>query len=335
MRHGPCCEGTMRRDVVVIGGSAGAVETLRTVVARLPADFSAAVLIVVHAGPRSPALLPEILGRAGPLPARFADTGVAIQPGQILVAPADHHMLATRGGVVLTRGARENFQRPAVDPLFRSAAVTFGSRVVGVILSGNLDDGTAGLSAVQRCGGLTVVQDERDAAYPSMPASARANVPVDHAAPAAEIASLLVRATTEAIPDAEPTNQTTIEAEAAMDVGQLDDADLLDRLGERTLLSCPECQGALWELQDDVLRFRCHVGHAYNPVTLDALKTRELEDALWAAVRGFGETAHVADKIARRHSGEDAVRFAERARTARAQADLLRQVIGALPVFAG
>jgi two-component system, chemotaxis family, protein-glutamate methylesterase/glutaminase len=324
----------MRRDVVVIGGSAGAVEVLRTVVGSLPADFPAAVLIVVHAGPRSPALLPDILGRAGPLPARFADTGVPIQPGQILVAPADHHMLATQRGVVLTRGARENFQRPSVDPLFRSAAVAFGTRVVGVIVSGNLDDGTAGLSAVQRCGGLTIVQDERDAAYPSMPASAGANVPVDHTAPAAAIASLLVRATTEPGPDVQPKNPTLVEAEAAMDVGQVDDADLLDRLGERTMLSCPDCQGALWELQDDVLRFRCHIGHAYNPATIDSLKTRELEDALWAAIRGFGETAHIADKIARRQSGEEAARFDARAGKAREQAALLRRVIEGLPVVA-
>jgi two-component system chemotaxis response regulator CheB len=322
----------VHRDVVVIGGSAGAVPTLGTVVAGLPAGFPAAVLVVVHAGPRSPALLPEILGRAGPLPARFADTGLPIEPGQILVAPADYHMLATRRGVVLTRGARENFQRPAVDPLFRSAAVTFGARVVGVILSGNLDDGTAGLSAVQRCGGLTIVQDERDAAYPSMPASARANVAVDHTAPAAAIAPLLVQAASEPVPPAEPRSPTLVEAEAAMDEGQIDDADLLDRLGERTMLSCPDCQGALWELQDDVLRFRCHVGHAFNPATLDTRKTRELEDALWAAIRGFGETAHIAEKIARRQTGDEAARFDERARKARGQAALLRKVIEGLPV---
>ena len=319
---------------MVIGGSAGALQALNTVVRALPAEFPAAVLVVVHAGLRSPALLPEILGRAGPLPARFAATGVPIEPGRILVAPADRHMLATRRGVVLTRGARENFHRPAVDPLFRSAAVTYGTRLIGVILSGDLDDGTAGLSAVHRCGGLTIVQEERDAAYPSMPASARANVPVDHTAAAAEIARLLVQATSEPVTDVQPKDSVLAEAEAAMVEGQIDDADLLDRLGQRTMLSCPDCQGALWELQDDVLRFRCHVGHAYNPATLDSLKTRELEDALWAAIRGFGESAHIAEKVARRQSGVEAERFDERARKAREQAALLRRVIESLPVVA-
>jgi two-component system, chemotaxis family, protein-glutamate methylesterase/glutaminase len=327
-------QSSVHRDVVVIGGSAGAVQALDTVVRGLPSDFPAAVLIVVHSGPSSPALLPEILSRAGPLPARFADTGTPIEPGRILVAPADHHMLATRRGIVLTRGARENHHRPAVDPLFRSAAATFGTRVVGVILSGNLDDGTAGLSAVQRCGGLTVVQDENDAPYPSMPASARANVSIDHTAPAAAIARLLVRATGEPAGHEQATRPALVEAEAAMEEGQIDDADLLDRVGERTMLSCPECQGALWELQDDVLRFRCHVGHAYNRASLDLLKARELEDALWAAIRGFGESAHIAEKIARRQSGPDAERFQARARAAREHAALLRRVIDGLPVLA-
>lgn len=322
----------MRRDVVVIGGSAGGVRALETLVRGLPPDFEPAMLVALHASEHGPGLLPEILTRASDLPARFAADGDKVVPRQILVAPAGRHMLVTPSGIALTRGARENGQRPAVDPLFRSAAVVYGPRVVGVILSGHLDDGTVGLSAVQRCGGLAIVQDEKDAAYPSMPASARAHVSVDHAAPAAALGDLLGRVTSAEITASETPPPTLFEAETAMDRGQIDDADLLDRLGERTILSCPECQGALWELSDDVLRFRCHVGHAYNPAALDSFQTRALEDALWAAIRGFGESAYIAERVARRQPAGESEKFEERARRAREHAARLRKVIDTLPV---
>jgi two-component system chemotaxis response regulator CheB len=165
-----------------------------------------------------------------------------------------------------------------------------------------------------------------------MPASARAHVAVEHALPAAALGDLLGRVTSSELTVATPETPTLVEAEAAMDRGQLDDADLLDRLGERSLLSCPECQGALWELSDDVLRFRCHVGHAYNPEALDASQTRSLEDALWAAIRGFGESAYIAERVARRQPPGEAWRFEDRARKAREHAALLRKVIDSLPV---
>jgi two-component system chemotaxis response regulator CheB len=322
----------VRRDVVVIGGSAGGVGALDTLVRGLPRDFDAAMLVALHTAEHGPGLLPEILGRSSPVPARFANEGDPVEPGRILVAPPGRHMLVTRSGIALTRGAHENRQRPAVDPLFRSAAVVYGPRVVGVILSGQLDDGTVGLSAVQRCGGLAIVQDESDAAYPSMPASARAHVAVEHALPAAALGGLLGRVTSEDLAVAAPPTPTLIEAEAAMDRGQLDDADLLERLGERSLLSCPECHGALWEISDDVLRFRCHVGHAFNPGALGASHTRALEDALWAAIRGFGESAYIAERVARRQPPSEAATFEARARKAREHAALLRKVIDTLPV---
>jgi two-component system chemotaxis response regulator CheB len=211
--------------------------------------------------------------------------------------------------------------------------VVHGPRVVGVILTGELDDGTAGLSAVHRCGGATVVQDPEDAAYPSMPASARAHVAVDHVVRVAEMAALLDRLVREPVESAAWPVPPLAETEAAMTEGQTDDGDLLDRIGERSLLTCPDCRGALWELNDDVLRFRCHVGHAFNAGTLTALQSRSLEDALWAAVRGFGESAYVSEKVARRQPRGEGHAFEARAETARQHAALLRKLIDTLPVL--
>jgi two-component system chemotaxis response regulator CheB len=186
----------------VIGASAGGVEALTRLTKRLPADLPAPIFVVLHISPHTPSLLPEILGRAGKLPARHAQDGEEITPGTIYIAPPDHHLLLKAGRIVVARGPRVNNARPAVDPLFRSAARSYGPRVVGVVLSGGLDDGTLGLMDVKHAGGVTLVQDPAEAMFPSMPRSAIENVVVDRVLPVEDIAALLARlARTPVVPD--------------------------------------------------------------------------------------------------------------------------------------
>jgi two-component system, chemotaxis family, protein-glutamate methylesterase/glutaminase len=320
------------RDVVVIGTSAGGVEALQQIAKRLPADLPASVLVVIHVPPRSPGLLPRILSRAGPLPATHAENGEAIRHGHIYVAPAGLHMMLEDGRVRLVAGARENLHRPAIDPLFRSAALAAGRRVIGVVLTGALDDGTAGLRAVKRCGGLAVVQDPAEATYPSMPLSAMRNVRVDHCLLLAEIPALLDRLTRETIPDGPhqiaPPDMKLEVAMAAMDSNE----EKLDRIGKRSTFTCPECHGTLWEMNEEgALRFRCHVGHAYTAETLVSQQSSGLEDALWTAVRAFEENAKLATRMAERARGladlDVERRFTQRAETARQRADEVRALL--------
>ena len=323
------------RDIIVIGASAGGVEALQRLVAGFPGDLPATVFLVLHVSPGTPSVLPDILSRAGPLPAVHAQDGEAPRRGRIYVAPSDHHLLVRADRLRLTRGARENMHRPAIDPLFRSAAVAFGPRVIGVVLTGFLDDGTAGLSAVKRCGGVAVVQGPADAAYPEMPAAALKHVAVDHSVPLREMAALLVRLVGEPVGGPGPPTPLTVQAEDAMTERQTDERAVLDRIGSRSTITCPECNGTLWELKDDPVQFRCHVGHAYSPRTLVAEHSRRVEDALWAAIRGFEENATIAERLATRvegRGGDALVRLSDRARTAKAHADVLRKVIDTLPV---
>jgi two-component system chemotaxis response regulator CheB len=323
------------RDIIVIGASAGGVAALETLAAGLPEDLPAAVIVALHLAPGQSSALPAILDRAGPLPASHPDDGEAYQRGRIYVAPPDHHLLVRNGRLRLTRSARENLHRPAIDPLFRSAAVAHGPRVIGVVLTGDLDDGTAGLSAVKRCGGTAVVQDPRDAAHPSMPQSALKNVTVDHCVPVLEMAALLARLAGGAVTGPAPPVPATVKAEDCMIERQQDDEEVLDRIGSRSTVTCPECNGTLWELSDDPVQFRCHVGHAYSPRTLMAEHARRLEDALWAAIRSFEESASLSERVAARFQTAEAdvlERLKLRGRTATQHAQELRKLIDALPV---
>lgn len=252
-------------DIIVVGASAGGVEALRGIVAGLPADLPASVFCVIHVAPSGPHLLPAILTAAGRLPAKYAEDKEEIVSGRIYVAPPDHHMLVRWGVMGVNRGPRENWHRPAVDPLFRSAAVAYGPRVIGVILTGNLDDGTRGLSAVKRCGGLAVVQDPNEALYPSMPASALHSTQVDHVTRLSDLPALLTRLAR--MPAGESMQPPPmVEVESRMSGRETDEEELLDRIGTRSSLTCPECHGALWGLEDgNLLNFRCHVGHASRP----------------------------------------------------------------------
>jgi two-component system chemotaxis response regulator CheB len=326
------------RDVVAIGTSAGGIEALREIAAGLPADLSAAVLIVIHVPPESPGMLPSILSKAGPLPAAHASDGEELRAGRIYVAPADHHMIVDGPRVRLARGPRENLHRPAVDPMFRSVAVAYGPRAVGVILTGALDDGTAGLSAIKRMGGLAIVQDPATAMYPSMPSSARRNVRVDYSVSLAEIPPLLDRLTREPLAS---TARADAPEEMAMEVRMAENEsneEKLDRIGKRSTFTCPECHGTLWEIRESqVLRYRCHVGHAYNAETLIAQQSDALEDALWAAVRAFEENSKLSEKMAERSRshGHDEVahRFMKRADAAHSHAAEIRKLLERIEVL--
>jgi two-component system, chemotaxis family, protein-glutamate methylesterase/glutaminase len=279
-------------DIIVVGTSAGGVEALTTLVAGLPHDLPAAIFIVLHLAPEGPSFLAEILSRAGPLPATQMVNGEAITPGRIYVAPPDHHLLVEQGHVRVTRGPKENRFRPSVDVLFRSAAYAYGPRVIGVILTGALDDGTAGLWAVKDRGGLAVVQDPQDALHSSMPHSALQYVNVDACLPLAKIAPTLVRLAGEPAPVEgvlPVSKKLAIETQIARQ-DQAFDMSIMD-LGALSPYSCPECHGVLVQLQDGgFTRFRCHTGHAYSLSSLVAEVTEALETSLWNTLRVMNES---------------------------------------------
>ena len=285
-------------DVVAIGASAGGFQALRELVRGLPGDFPAALLVTIHLHPEASKVLPDLVDRAGPLPAGFAADGEEIAPGGIYIAPPDLHLLVDEGRVMLRRGPRENGARPAIDPMFRSVAVNYGSRAVGVILSGRLNDGSSGLHAIKRCGGIAVVQDPRDAQYPDMPTSALASTPVDHVVRLDEIAALLSRLAAQAArpgppPPADLRREVSIAAQRDSSMGGNDE------LGERSLLTCPECHGLLWEIKDGgLVRYRCHVGHAFTLEALEAEQATELDRALASALRALNERIHVVRRLA-------------------------------------
>jgi len=320
-------------DIIVIGASAGGVETLSGLARALPVDLPAALFIVLHMPAQGPSMMPSILSRAGRLPAIHPTDGTAIQPGHIYIAPPDQHILLEREHIRIVHGPRENRHRPAVDPLFRSAARSYGSRVVGVVLTGTLDDGTAGLMAVKQCGGVAVVQDPDDALYPGMPRSALEHVAVDHCLPLAEIAPLLVRLahTPARTPDA---SAVPAEMEQELRVTGLDLAAMTsdDHPGTPSAFSCPECGGVLWELHEgDLIRFRCRTGHAYNPESMLVSQSDTLEEALWVALKTLEESLSLSRRLGRqaREHGQSLVaeRFEEREHDAAQRIAVLRQVL--------
>lgn len=322
--------------LIVIGASAGGMEALSTIFSALPADFPAAILVVTHVGARK-SLLPELLAKTSALPVRHAQDREPIRPGRILLAPPDQHMLvaitAGQATVELTRGPRENHTRPAIDPLFRSAAAALGSQVVGVILSGYLDDGTAGLQAIKACGGTVLVQDPDDAQAPSMPQSALRNVAVDQCLPVAAMAPALL-ALVKGAPAApvdkdEPPCWIGVENRFARGVGNMEQ---LQKIATPSTFTCPECQGTLWELvEQQSQRFRCHTGHSFTALVLSELQHEKAEDAIWAAVRALQEKERLFTSLAAKattwqHAGT-ASEYEQKARQAREQADLLKRVL--------
>jgi two-component system, chemotaxis family, protein-glutamate methylesterase/glutaminase len=318
-------------DIVVVGASAGGVEALADLAVSLPPDLPAAVFVVLHVPSTGTSALPGILSRHGPLPAAHVKDGEPIERGRIYVTPPDHHVLLRSGHMHLARGPRENGHRPAVDPLFRSAAREYGTRVIGVVLSGTLDDGTAGLAAIKARGGLAVVQEPADALYPNMPASALEHVRVDHVQPAAAIGELLGRLSVEPAGEASPAAPADMEVEVDVEGFSLEAIEG-EHPGKPSGFSCPDCNGVLREIQDGELeRFRCRVGHAWSPESLLTQQSEALEAALWIALRSLEERAALARKLAeparRRGHRITAGRFAEQAAEAQQAARLVRNLL--------
>jgi two-component system chemotaxis response regulator CheB len=301
-------------DIVVVGASAGGVEALMGLAARLPPGLRAAVFVVLHISPSGGSHLPAILSRAGALPAAHAQDGESITTGRLYIAPPDYHLLVREGCVALWRGPRENASRPAVDPLFRSAARAYGPRVVGVVLSGALGDGAVGMAAVAARGGVTVVQDPDEALFDGMPRAALHYVPNTHSLPVAEIPSLLVRLAHEPVAEKGwPNMSETGEHSPTQSRPEIDEdsppqitrdiaAQAQNRRGgETTVYTCPECGGTLWQVErEGVTQFNCHVGHVYGPEILLDHMSDELEAALWSCVRMLMERATLRRQLAGR-----------------------------------
>jgi two-component system chemotaxis response regulator CheB len=269
------------------------VEALTQIVGGLPEDFNAAVLVVLHIAPLGPSVLPSILARHGNLPAVNPTDGEALVPGRIYVAPPDRHLVVTRNRARVVAGPRENGNRPAADPLFRSVARHFGPRAAGVVLSGALDDGTNGLAAIKRAGGFTVVQDPDEAAFPGMPAHAIAEVKPDAILRLAEIPSVLIDFV-ERMAAMSAEDQVTEEYEE-YEHGEVTEPDQ-----PPSALTCPDCGGTLWLVSDAPMRFRCRVGHAFSSESLLVGKQNAVEAALWAAIVALQERADLSKRLLQR-----------------------------------
>lgn len=324
------------RDTIVIGASAGGVQALLNLVADLPPKLSAAVFIVLHIPTDVPSMLPEILSRDAQLPVAAAKNDEEIRTGRVYVAPPDHHLLIERQRIKLVHGPKENFHRPSIDALFRSAARWGGPRTIGVILTGSRSDGTAGMRAIKQRGGITIVQDPMEAPFPSMPASVIHDIQVDYSLPLKEISPLLDRLSRQSVDEegSYPVPEN-IEIEARIAQQEMDADELIksvEKLGKISRLTCPDCHGALWEIYDDeILRFRCHVGHAYSAESLSDGQGQMLEAALWSAVRALEEQMMLAQRIVERARAANFTRavrlFERRAEQAEMHSSTIRQLL--------
>jgi two-component system, chemotaxis family, protein-glutamate methylesterase/glutaminase len=287
-------------DIIVIGASAGGVEALPKLVRGLPPDLPAALLVVLHLPPSAQSFLPEILQRSGQLPAFHPKDRTPIEHGLIYVAPPDHHLLVEDGKVRVVHGPRENRHRPAIDPLFRTAAQWHGARVVGIILTGYLGDGTGGLETIKIHGGVTVVQDPAEALAPSMPKNALRSVQIDHCLPVAKISDLILKLAHQPVRSFRVSPEAK-RSELAYDDMTMNPEALNGKYGPPTGFICPECNGPLWEGQTKkVLHYQCLVGHRYSPESLLTDEAEALERGLWAAVKTLEERSALLRRLATR-----------------------------------
>lgn len=330
------------RDLIVVGASAGGVEALRMLVAGLPADLPAAVAVVLHLPAGGTSALSNILRRFGTLPTVTATSGTPIRPGTVYVAPPDHHLLVVDDQFALSHGPTENGYRPAINALFRSAALAQGTRVIGVLLSGVLDDGVAGLVSIATQGGLTVVQDPKDALYPGMPRNALRYLTPDHVIPAADIGPLVGKLTREnsGVDRAPPGMSKLLELENEIAHNRRTAVDYqANGIGMPSGFSCPDCQGVLSELGPGEGRYRCRVGHAWTADALLHAQGDVFERALWTALRSLEEKASMAERIsddaAKRGSERLQSRYRRMADEAREAADVLRERLTAMPTQTG
>jgi two-component system, chemotaxis family, protein-glutamate methylesterase/glutaminase len=324
------------RDIVVIGASAGGLQALQQILSAMPRDAEAALLVVLHTAGRSgTSMLPHILQRKSNMPVSHPHDRDRILPGRVYIAPPGFHMIVEEGHVRVLQGPRENLHRPAIDPLFRSAAAAYGRRVIGVILTGMLDDGTAGLMVVSARGGEAIVQNPQSASFPSMPNSALNRVPSAHVLPLDDIAAFLSQLIADELPsEPEPANQASVGAEKETRIAELnmDEVSSEDRLGQPSPFACPDCGGVLWEIeQNGFLRFRCRVGHAFTAQHLGVQQRQAVETALWEALRALEESASLYRRMAGRATTSQhelpARLYQERASNTESNAKILRDFL--------
>ncbi len=320
----------VRRNLVVIGGSAGALEAVAYLLGELPEDFAGYLLVVLHLAATSNAdWLRSTFAKRSRLPVETPAGEQALASGRVYVARPDHHLIVKKDRVLANRGPRENLWRPAIDVLFRSAAVAYDGRVIGVLLSGELDDGTSGLQAISACGGVTVVQNPEDALHPAMLQTALANVQVDHCTTLRELPSLLVRLVQEQAPSAVSVPESLRKEARMIEVPQ-DASELMLERGSPVALSCPECSGPLWRAGSDQAHFRCMVGHAFHLNTLADSSDDELDRTLWAAIRMFEQRVNISRMLGEqehaRGQSQRAQLYESRASESQRHAQTLREL---------
>ena len=277
--------------IVVIGASAGGVSALRTLTAGLTVPLRAPILIVLHIGANR-SELPALLSAAGPTPAKHGEDGERVKAGRIYVAPPDRHMIIVEDCIRLTRGPKVNWARPAIDPLFRSAAESYGPAAIGVILTGDLNDGSAGLFDLEEHGGIAIAQDPDDAAHPDMPRSARAHVDLDYCLPLADLPGLLVRllAEKEGVVTNDPRTETTANG------AELVEGKVFDK---PVAITCPDCGGALRRSQTATMtKYACHIGHTYTAEAMAAAQFDEVEKVMRSGERILHERAEFCRQMA-------------------------------------
>ena len=322
-------------DIIVVGASAGGVSALTKLVESFPENLNASVFIVLHTSPVSPGLLPNILSRKGPLEAVHPKDGEEFKKGKIYVAPPDHHLLLERGHVVVKKGPKENHFRPSIDALFRSAAYVYGPRVIGIVLTGMLNDGTSGLWSVKRMGGIAIIQHPDDALFPSMPASVLEHVKVDHIVTLDKIGQLLNTLVVKRAPkkisiSAKEMKLLKMEVviathDNAFEMGIMD-------MGKLTPYTCPECNGALIGITEGAsVRFRCHTGHAFTASNLLSGITQTVEERLWDGMRGMEETTmllnHLGDHYKKAGNKKMASRFFSKAKEIAKRAQIIHDSV--------
>ncbi len=315
--------------VVVIGTSAGGLNALQKLISQLQPGFPFPVLVVQHISEDATGnVLLSALQKFGNLKCEHAKHRDKLAPGHLYLAPSGHHLMVGRGlEVLVTKGAHENRSRPAIDPLFRSAAVAFGSGTIGILLTGYLDDGTAGLKAIKRCGGVAIVQDPADAEYPDMPTNALNQVDVDYCLPLSAMGSLLYQLINKKRPGTKNIpKDVIIEANIAERV--LSDLPSVNALGEQVPFNCPGCGGVLWKVDEGAaLRFRCHTGHAYTASALVAEQTKKIEETLWVSLRMFEERKNLLLTMANKKNSINAKSARQRAEQSQVHIDRIRQML--------
>lgn len=319
------------KRLIVIGTSAGGLNALKILVAQLQNKFEAPILVVQHiSGDATGTGILDALNSAGNLKCVHPVNRETLKNGYLYMAPPDHHlMIDDDGRILITKGAQENRSRPAIDPLFRSAAVVFSNKVIGMILTGYLDDGTAGMVAIQRCGGICVVQDPLDAEYPDMPSNALSQVEADYCLPLSEMGGLLYQLLGSKPEKRKPIpKDILIESKIAKRV--LSDLPSVNALGHQVPFNCPGCGGVLWRVEDEpLMRYRCHTGHAYTAESLVTEQTMKIEETMWAALRMFEERKNLLTSMAKERGGAQARSALERAAVSQVHIDRIKAILGA------